>query len=66
MTFYIQDSSFLTTRLLHDNYGLQKLDKAAKFLRKGENEVRGKFFYLQFGSTDNHLRHAQIIMHSRI
>ena len=25
-------------------YGLQRLDKAAKFLEKAENELRGKFF----------------------
>ena len=43
----------------------QKLDKASKFLGKAENKVCGKFFYLQFGSKYNRLRHAHIIMHSR-
>ena len=43
-----------------------RLDKAAKFLGKAENELRGKFFFLQFSSKYDHLRHAHIIMHSRI
>ena len=30
------------------------------------NELRGKFFYLQFGSRYDHLHHAHAIMHSRI
>ena len=45
--------------------GLQKLDKASKFLGKSENELRG-FFYLQFGSKYDYLHHAHIIMCSRI
>ena len=39
--------SFLTTKTAA-RHGLQKLDKAVKFLGKAENEV--SFFYLQFGS----------------
>ena len=42
-TFYIWDSSFLTTWTV-TRYGVQKLDKAAKFLGKAENELQGKFF----------------------
>ena len=34
---------FLTTKTAA-RYGLQRLDKAAKFLGKAENELRGKFF----------------------
>ena len=52
ITFYIWDSSFLTTYTTA-RYGLQKLDKAAKFLEKAENELRGKFF-----STSNLLQNA--------
>ena len=37
-----------------------------KFLGKAENELWGKFFYLQFGSKYDHLCHAHIIMRSRI
>ena len=36
-----------------DCYGLQNLDKAAKLLRKAENELRGKFFFHQFSSKYN-------------
>ena len=42
-TFYIWNLSFLTTWTVA-RYGIQKLDKAAKFLGKAENELRGKFF----------------------
>ena len=63
-TFYIWDSTFLTTSAAQ--YDLQKLDKATKFLGKAEDELRGKFFYLQFGSKYNRLCHAHIIMRSAI
>ena len=49
MTLNIQDLSFLTTWTFAW-YGSQKANKAIKFLGKAENELRDKFFYLQFGS----------------
>ena len=43
MTFYTQDSSFLTTET-SAWYSLQKLDKAVKLLGNAKNELRDKYF----------------------
>ena len=52
-------------RLLHDMV-YKNLIRLQSFLGKLRMRCEGKFFYLQFGSKDNRLRHAHIIMHSRI
>ena len=59
-TFYIRDSSFLTTKTATRDV-LQKFDKVAKFLGKAENKLRGKFFLppIQFKTR---LCHAHIIV----
>ena len=44
--------------LLHDMVN-KSLIKATKFLRKAENELRGKFFYLQFDSKYDRLLFLQ-------
>ena len=50
----------------YSRYGVQKLDKAAKFLGKAENELQGKLFLPPIRFKIDRLRHAHIIMRSGI
>ena len=64
-TFYIRDLVFWQLRLLHSTV-YKDLIRPQSFLGKLRTSCKVSFFYFQFGSKYDRLRHTHIIICSRI